>query len=83
MLENASQHRIDIRMDEDAFYYWKLLNSKRETVVKSGSFEDKQECLDNLTHNIIKHNFWDIPIYDEEEALFLGTRKAKVILRVS
>ncbi len=65
MLENASQYRIDIQTDDNAWYFWILRNPQRQVWHKTDSFEDKQECLDNLTHVIIRRNFYNIPIFDE------------------
>lgn len=65
MIENASRYRIDIRTDDSAFYYWMIRDPKREIRHKTCSFEDRQECVDTLIHVIIKKNWWNIPIYDE------------------
>ena len=35
VLENASAYRIDIRMNEDAFYFWQIRNPDYEVTVKS------------------------------------------------
>ena len=72
MLENASDYRIDIRTDDNAFYYWMLRDREREIRHKTCSFEDRQECLDILVHVIIKENWWRVPIYDEN-GTFLGS----------
>ncbi len=72
MLENAEKYRIDIRENDDAYYFWKLRDPKRNQSRQSEPVEDKQECLDNLEHMIIRENWWGVPIYDENRR-FLGT----------
>lgn len=65
MLENAERYRFDIQTDDDASYFWKLRDPQGHQWHKSGSFEDKQVCLDSLASVIRRRNFWNIPIYDE------------------
>lgn len=65
VLENAPAYRIDIRMNEDAFYFWQIRNRDYEVTVKSPPYESRQECLDRLVHYIIKENYFGIPIFDE------------------
>ena len=69
MLENADKYRIDVRLDEDAFYFWKFRDPQLDQWHKSGSFEDKQECLENIAAFLMRTFYWRVPIYDENGTL--------------